>query len=267
MTGEMAHARLAGRVALVTGAASGIGRAVADVFAREGAAVAVVDVDAAGGAAAADAICSAGGRAMFLEADVTQDAQVRRAVDAALAWGGRLDIVVACAGVIRRATVLETSEADWDRLMAVNAKSVFLVSRHAIPAMRASGGGAIVTVASAWGLVGGRRAAAYCASKGAVVQLTRAMAVDHAADGIRVNCVCPGDTDTPMLRTEARELGEPVDAFLAGAARRPLGRVGRPDEIARAVLFLASDESSFVTGTTLVVDGGGTAGTGGGGSG
>lgn len=246
----------------MTGGASGIGRAVAVLFGREGAAVAIVDRDGPASAAVADAIVAEGGRATWHEADVTRAEEVERAVAAVLAWAGRLDIVVTSAGVVRRATVTETSEADWDRVMAVNVKGVYLTARAAIPAMRASGGGAIVTIASGWGLVGGPRAAAYCASKGAVVQLTRAMAIDHAADGIRVNCVCPGDTDTPMLRAEAAELGEPLDRFLQASARRLLGRVGRPEEIAHAVLFLASDRASFVTGATLVVDGGGVAGCG-----
>jgi NAD(P)-dependent dehydrogenase (short-subunit alcohol dehydrogenase family) len=144
--------------------------------------------------------------------------------------------------------------------MAVNVKSIFLLSKHAIPVMAESGGGVIINTSSGWGLVGGRRAASYCASKGAVVLLTKAMALDHAPQNIRVNCLCPGDTDTPMLRNEARQLSEPVEAFLAEAARRPLGRIGTPDDIAQAALFLASDASGFITGTTLVVDGGGLAG-------
>jgi NAD(P)-dependent dehydrogenase (short-subunit alcohol dehydrogenase family) len=126
--------------------------------------------------------------------------------------------------------------------------------------MRQAGGGSIINTASGWGLVGGPRAAAYCASKGAVVLLTKAMAIDHGSDNIRVNCICPGDTDTPMLRSEAQQLGQPAEGYLAQAARRPLGRVGRPEEIAQAALYLASDASSFVTGTSLVVDGGGLAG-------
>lgn len=251
------------RGALVTGGASGIGRAVAGLLAREGALVAIVDCDGPGGRAAAEAIAASGGRATFIEADVTRCEDAQRAVEAALAWCGRLDVVVNSAGVIRRATVVETSEADWDRVMAVNVKGIYLVARYAIPAMRASGGGAIVNIASGWGLVGGPKAAAYCASKGAVVQLTRAMAIDHANEGIRVNCVCPGDTDTPMLRAEAAELGERFEEFVRRAARRPLGRVGLPEEVARAVVFLAGDQASFVTGTTLVVDGGGLAGCGG----
>ena len=143
--------------------------------------------------------------------------------------------------------------------MAVNVKSVYLMGRHAIPSMAAAGGGAIVNVGSGWGLKGGPRAASYCASKGAVVNLTRAMAIDHGPQGIRVTCVCPGDTDTPLLRSEARQLGEDEAAFMAAAADRPLARVGTPEDVARAVLYLVSDDAAWVTGTTLVVDGGGLA--------
>jgi NAD(P)-dependent dehydrogenase (short-subunit alcohol dehydrogenase family) len=251
---------LTGKTALVTGGASGIGRATAELFAAHGAAVAIVDLNAAEGQAAAGAI-AAGARVLFVQADVTRPDDVRRAVEVVVAEFGRLDILVNNAGIIRRATVVETSEADWDAVMAVNVRAAFLFAKCAIPLMAAAGGGVVINVASGWGLVGGRRAAAYCASKGALVQLTRAMALDHAADRIRVNCLCPGDTDTPMLRREAVELGAPIGEFLADAARRPLGRIGTPEDIARAALFLAGDASSFVTGTTLVVDGGGLAGT------
>ncbi len=156
--------------------------------------------------------------------------------------------------------MIGTTEEEWDRVMAVNVKSIFLLSKYAIPVMAQAGGGAIVNTASGWGLVGGRNAVSYCASKGAVVNMTRAMALDHGAQNIRVNCICPGDTDTPMLRNEARQLGESDEVFLAEAADRPLQRVGRPEDIAQAVLYLVSDAASFVTGTALVVDGGGLAG-------
>jgi NAD(P)-dependent dehydrogenase (short-subunit alcohol dehydrogenase family) len=144
--------------------------------------------------------------------------------------------------------------------MAVNVKSIFLMSKHAIPVMAGAGGGAIINTGSGWGIVGGRNAVSYCASKGAVVNMTRAMALDHGPQKIRVNCICPGDTDTPMLRSEAQQLGELEEHFLAEAADRPLQRIGRPGDIAQAALYLASDASSFVTGTSLVVDGGGLAG-------
>jgi NAD(P)-dependent dehydrogenase (short-subunit alcohol dehydrogenase family) len=252
--------RLADKVALITGGASGIGRATALLFAREGAAVSVVDVDESGGQIVAQTIVDGGGRAIFLRCDVSQAAGCRRAVQRTVEELGGLDILFNNAGIIRRATVVETSEAQWDRVMAVNVKSVFMLSKYAIPLMAQAGGGVIINTASAWGLVGGRKAAAYCASKAAVVLLTKAMALDHAEQSIRVNCICPGDTDTPMLRDEARQLGESDERFLAQAAQRPLQRIGRPEDIAQAALYLASDASSFVTGTTLVVDGGGLAG-------
>jgi NAD(P)-dependent dehydrogenase (short-subunit alcohol dehydrogenase family) len=162
---------------------------------------------------------------------------------------------------MRRSSVTELSEQDWDRVMAVNVKSIFLMSRLVIPIMAEGGGGSIINTASGWGLAGGPRAAVYCASKGAVVLLTKAMSIDHGPQKIRVNCICPGDTDTGMLRDEARQLGAREDVFLADSARRPLGRLGQPEEIAQAALYLASDASSFVTGAALVVDGGGLAGS------
>jgi len=252
--------RLRGKVALITGAASGIGRATALLFAHEGAAVSAVDLDEAGGQAIAQTIVDDGGRAIFLRCDVSQAADCQRAVGQTVEKLGGLDILFNNAGVIRRATVLDTTEAEWDRVMAVNVKSIFLLSRYAIPVMAQAGGGAIINTGSGWGLVGGRKAVSYCASKGAVVNMTRAMALDHGGQKVRVNCVCPGDTDTAMLRDEARQLGQSDEQFLAGAADRPLGRIGQPEDIAQAVLYLASDASSFVTGATMVVDGGGLAG-------
>ena len=250
---------LTGRQALITGAASGIGRAIAELFAREGAAVVVIDLNAAG-QATADAITAAGGCALFVRADVTRMEDCRRAVDETLQAFGGLDVLVNCAGIIRRASVLGTTEEEWDRVMAVNVNSVFLMSKCAIPAMVRAGGGVILNIASGWGLKGGRDAVAYCASKGAVVNMTRAMALDHSDEGIRVNCICPGDTDTPMLREEARQLGQAEGQFLASSAERPLRRLGTPEDIAQAALYLASDAAAFVTGTSLVVDGGGLAG-------
>jgi NAD(P)-dependent dehydrogenase (short-subunit alcohol dehydrogenase family) len=258
---EKVAGKIAGKVALITGAASGIGRATALLFAREGAELVLADVNADAGQRVVDQITKSGGRAFFEGIDVTRAADCQRLVERAIREFGRIDILFNNAGIIRRATVLDLSEDDWDRVMAVNVKSIYLLSREVIPHMQKAGGGTIINTASGWGLTGGAKAAVYCASKGAVVLLTKAMAVDHGSQKIRVNCICPGDTDTGMLREEARQLGEENSRFLAEAAQRPLGRVGTPEEIAQAALYLASDASSFVTGTALVIDGGGLAGS------
>ena len=252
--------QLAGKVALITGGASGIGRATALLFAREGAAVVLADVNASAGQSVADEIIQSRGRAFFEPVDVTRAADCKRLVERTIRDFGRIDILFNNAGIIRRATVLDLAEEEWDRVMAVNVKSIYLLSREVIPHMEKAGGGTIINTASGWGLAGGAKAAVYCASKGGVVLLTKALAIDHGSQRIRVNCICPGDTDTNMLRDEAQQLGEENSRFLAESAKRPLGRVGTPEEIAQAALYLASDASSFVTGTALVVDGGGLAG-------
>ena len=251
--------QLAGKVALITGGASGIGRATALLFAREGAAVVLADVNHDAAQRVVEEIVQTGGTTFFETVDVTSAADCRRVVERATGEFSRIDILFNNAGIIRRATVMDLSEDDWDRVMAVNVKSIYLLSREVIPHMEKQGAGSIINTASGWGLAGGAKAAVYCASKGAVVLLTKAMAIDHGPR-IRVNCICPGDTDTGMLRAEAQQLGEESQRFLADAAKRPLGRVGKPEEIAQAVLYLASDASSFVTGTALLVDGGGLAG-------
>jgi NAD(P)-dependent dehydrogenase (short-subunit alcohol dehydrogenase family) len=253
--------KLSGKAAIVTGGASGIGRASALLFAREGAAVTIVDIDEAGAKLARE-INDAGGRASFALTDVTTAAGCRAVVDRTTKEFGGVQVLFNNAGMIRRATVPETTEQDWDAVMAVNVKSIFLMCREVIPIMARAQGGSVINTASGWGLAGGARAAAYCASKGAVVLMTKAMAIDHGPQKIRVNCICPGDTDTVMLRSEARQLGEEEAQFLCASAHRPLGRIGKPEEIARAALFLASDAASFVTGTALVVDGGGLAASG-----
>ena len=252
---------LAGRIALVTGAASGIGAATAIRFAAEGAAVGLADRDEAGLARVAAKIAGAGGRALPLPLDLAQPGAPDRAVDAVVEAFGGLDVLVAAAGIIRRHTALETSDAEWDEVLAVNLTAVFRCCRAAIPRIRERGGGAIVTVGSGWGLVAGPRSVSYAATKAAVVNLTRALAIDHGPEGIRVNCICPGDTDTALLRDEFRQLGaSALDGMAGSAAARPLRRVGAPEEIAASILYLASDEAAYVTGTTLVVDGGGLAG-------
>ena len=250
---------LRNQVALITGGASGIGRATAILFAQEGADVAIVDINAELGRSAVAEIEAAGGRAVFISCDVTRSEDCRQAVEKTVTAFGGLDILFNNAGIIRRADVITTTEAEWDRVMEVNVKSVFLMSKYAIPHMGKRGGGAIINTSSGWGLKGGGNAISYCASKGAVTNMTRAMAIDHGEQNIRVNAVCPGDTDTPLLRDEARQLRQPEKEFLADAASRPLGRYAQPIEIAQAVLYLVSDASSFVTGAALVVDGGGLA--------
>jgi len=229
------------------------------LLARGGACVVAADRDRAG-EQVVEAINAGGAEAVFVEADLTRAGDCEEVVRAARDQFGGLDLLINNAGVVLRASIEETSEADWDLTMDVNVKAIFLLSKAAIPAMAAGGGGAIVNTASGWGLAAGPRAAAYCASKGAVVQLTKAMAIDHAAQGIRVNCVCPGDIDTPMLVAEADALGVPRPEFLAAAGDRPMARVGSPEEVARAILYLAGDTASYVTGTALVIDGGGLLG-------
>jgi NAD(P)-dependent dehydrogenase (short-subunit alcohol dehydrogenase family) len=249
---------LEGKVAIITGAASGIGRAASLLFAQEGASVALVDLDPRGERVAHE-IESKGRKAHFIRSDLTVADNCRESVERVVETFGKLNILFNNAGTIVRQSIIDLTETDWDRVMAINTKSVFLMSKFAVPALRSSGG-VIINTGSGWGLVGGPKAAVYCASKGAVVLLTKAMAIDLGPEGIRVNCLCPGDTDTSMLREEARQLGEDEADILAGGADRPLGRIGSPDEVARAALFLASDQSTYVTGTTLVVDGGGLAG-------
>ncbi len=245
--------------AIVTGGAGGIGRATAIAFAGEGAKVAIVDLDGEGADAVANEIIAAGGDAIALQADVSSETDIMRVVESAVESFGGVDVVFNNAGIIRRATAIELTVEEWDRVFAVNVRSVFLMCKHVVPVMAAGGGGSIVNTGSGWGLKGGANALSYCASKGAVVNMTRALAIDHGPQGIRVNSVNPGDTNTDMLRNEAAQLGEDPSAFLAEAGDRPLGRMGEPAEIAAAVVWLASDASSYVTGAALVVDGGGIA--------
>jgi NAD(P)-dependent dehydrogenase (short-subunit alcohol dehydrogenase family) len=251
--------RLQNRVALITGGTSGIGEAVALLFAREGAKVAITGRNESRGHAVTARVLESGGKAIFVRTDVRHAAECKRAVDATLRSFGRLDVLFNNAGVFFPQTALECSEEEWDLQIDINLKGTFLMSKYALEPMIAQGGGVIINNSSGWGLVGGDKAVAYCASKGGVVLLTKAMAIDHGRQGIRVNCICPGDVDTPMLPEDARRRGLEWKTYLAGCEGRPLGRIGTPEEIAKAVLFLASDDSSFMTGAALVVDGGGTA--------
>jgi NAD(P)-dependent dehydrogenase (short-subunit alcohol dehydrogenase family) len=251
--------RLAGRAAIVTGGTSGMGRATALLFAREGAMVAVGGRDEERGRDVVGAIRRDGGQAILARGDVRSAADCRRIAEETLAAFGRIDVLFNNAGVFFPHTVPDCTEEEWDLTVDVNLKGTFLMSKAVLPHMIARRNGVIINNGSGWGLVGGDAAASYCASKGGVVLLTKAMAVDHGRQGIRVNCICPGDVDTPMLPADAKSRGQSWEEYLKGAVNRPLGRIGTPDEIARAALFLASDDSSFMTGATLVVDGGGTA--------
>jgi NAD(P)-dependent dehydrogenase (short-subunit alcohol dehydrogenase family) len=251
--------RLQNEVALVTGGTSGIGEATAILFAKEGARVAITGRNEKRGHAVLDQILESGGKAIFIRTDVRQTAECRRAVDETLNSFGKLDILFNNAGVFYPQTMLECGEEEWDLQIDINLKGTFLMSKFALPSMIQQGGGVIINNSSGWGIVGGDKAVAYCASKGGVILLTKAMAIDHGRQGIRVNCICPGDVDTPMLPEDARMRGLKWEDYLAGCANRPLGRIGTTDEIAKAVLFLASDDSSFMTGAALVVDGGGIA--------
>jgi NAD(P)-dependent dehydrogenase (short-subunit alcohol dehydrogenase family) len=243
--------RFHGKVALITGGGSGIGRAVAVRLASEGADVAVADIDSAAGRGTCDLVETEGRKALFVEADVTRGADAERMVRETVTSLGRLDVLFTSAGVGAGGDVVTTTEEYWDRVIDLDLKGVFLVCKHAVPAMREVGGGAIVHVAS----IGGERgnwAASFCAAKGGVVNLTRSMALAHAKEGIRVNCVCPGYVATPIIQA----IVDDPERLAAVSARHPMGRIGRAEEVAAAVAFLASDEASFITGAILPVDGG-----------
>jgi len=213
------------------------------------------------GARAADSVAEAGGTAHVWLGDLSGPAACQDVVARAVEVMGRLDLLVNCAGLIYRATAEQTTDEEWRHTMSVNVDAVFYTSRAAIPVMRAQGRGAIVNVASDWGLVGGELAVAYCASKGAVVLMTKAMALDHAREGIRVNAVCPGDCDTPMLDTEAAQRGvDPLESRGEAGEAVPVGRIGWPEEVAKLVAYLASDAAAFITGAAIPIDGGNTAG-------
>ena len=250
--------RFSGKVAIVTGGASGIGRATALAFAREGASVAIADVDRAGGEDALRETIARGGQAIFVEADVSEAAGAARIIDHTVASFGGVDILHNNAAVVFYGTVPDTPEHEWDRVLGVNLRGAYLCSKYAIPEMVKRGGGAIVNTASVQAFASQRLVAAYAASKAGVVALTKTMALDHASEGIRVNCVCPGSIDTPMVRNAAKifSMDDPAAAVRGWAEAHPVGRIGEPGEVAAAVLFLASSEASFVTGTTLTVDGG-----------
>jgi NAD(P)-dependent dehydrogenase (short-subunit alcohol dehydrogenase family) len=249
------------KVAVVTGAGSGIGAATVAELAEQGVAVGALDVDLDAARAVCDAVVAAGGQAAPFGCDVRDDASVRDALAAVAERFGGLDISVASAGVIRYGKLDELSDDDWDFQIDTNLRGVFLLARHAIPLLRSRGGGAIVNVASTQAFASQELVGAYTASKGAIVALTRTLALDHARDGIRANAVGPGSVDTAMLRWAAGvfEPDDPAKALDEWGERHPIGRVIQPVEVARVIAFLASDAASAVTGTTVMVDGGATA--------
>ena len=251
-------ARLEGKVALISGAARGMGAAEARIFAKEGAKVVIGDVLQEEGAAVAGEISEFGGEALFVHLDVTDEESWRSAVGEAVKTFGKLDVLVNNAGIWRGGRVEDTTSEDWDAVLDVNAKGVFLGTKLAIPEMRKAGGGSIVNISSTAGLVGSARgaASAYTASKGAVRLFTKSTAMQYAKEGIRANSVHPGAVDTPMIQ-QVWDSFDPNDE--GPRMRNPLGRIGTPEDVAYGALFLASDESSFVTGSELVIDGGGTA--------
>ncbi len=254
--------RFEGKTAVVTGAATGIGEAVALAFGREGANVAVVDVNQEAAAGTLAAITAEGGTGITVIADVSQASDCERiAVEAVSAFGG-IDYLVASAGIQTYGTVVDTDEDTWDRTLSVNLKGIYLAAKHCVPEMIKGGGGAIVNVASVQGLMSQPNVAAYAASKGAVIAMTRTMALDHAKDNIRVNSLCPGSIDTPLLRFAADMISpdDPAGAIVDWGKLHPLGRVGQPSEMAEVVLFLVSDAASFMTGAAVVADGGLTIG-------
>ena len=248
--------RLEGEVAIITGGNSGIGRATAEAMAREGAAVVVAARNKQLGEETVAFIRASGGKALFVATDVTREAQVRRMVNKTVKAYGKLTVLFNNAGIFLKGTVVDIPLADWDRVMNVNVRGTFLCSRHAIPKMIESGGGSIINCSSVSAVVGNEGGSAYNASKGAIQNLTRNMALDFVGDGIRVNNICPGVIETPMLVGDITDEKELKKVRLRSGKKQVMGRWGRPEEIADAAVFLASPEASYVNGTSLFVDGG-----------
>jgi NAD(P)-dependent dehydrogenase (short-subunit alcohol dehydrogenase family) len=250
---------LSGKVAVITGGASGIGLGAGSRLAEAGARVALLDIDDAKGQEAVRNLRERGLPVSYYRCDVTSDADCRRVTEEIISDMARIDILFNNAGVAFRKNTVDLAEEEWDLALNVSLKGAYLLSHHMIPHMITGGGGSIINTGSGWSISGGAEAVSYCAAKGGILNMTRAMAIDHGKDNIRVNCVCPGDIDTPMLRSECEQLGEDPVEFMKDAADRPLARVGTPTDVANAVLFFASDMSTWVTGAFLTVDGGGTA--------
>ncbi len=251
--------RLAKKVAIITGAGAGIGRATALLFAREGARVVVADCDRNAGEETVALIAKEGGDATFVAVDVSKAADVQRMVKTTLDRYDTLDILVNNAGIYTQGDVVETTEEEWHRILGVNLTGVFLCSKYCAPAMIESGRGAIVNIASEAGIVGIKNQVAYNVSKSGVIALTKSMALDLAPHNVRVNCLCPGRTLTPLVKQVIAEADDPESTRRALEEDRPVNRMGKPEEIAAGILFLASDESTYATGSVLAIDGGYTA--------
>lgn len=248
--------RLSGKVAVITGAASGMGRATSILFAKEGAKVVVADINDKGGAETVGEIKKAGGEAIFVHTDVSKEKDVANLIKTAVDKYGGLDILYNNAGMAAPPGLENVTEEQWYKVLDVNLKSAFLGCKYAIPEMKKRGGGAIISTSSTAGLTASRDSALYCITKHGIVGLTKSLAMALARDNIRVNCVCPGPVDTPMSPQFYAAVADPEKARRARIERLPMGRIGKPEEIAEAVLFLASDASSFVTGVPFPVDGG-----------
>ena len=248
--------RFRGKVVLITGAGVGIGRAAAVRFGKEGAKVAINSLTPANGQETLRLLQEAGGQGIYIQGDVSLAADARRMVEETIKAFGRIDILVNNAGIVLPGRVDNISEEDWDRTIAVNLKGVYLVSKYTIPEMRKIGGGVIVLNASVVAIKGVKDRGAYTASKGGVLALTKAMAADYLSENIRVNCVCPGTTYTPSLERRIQAFADPEKARVDFIARQPMGRLGKDEEIAAAILFAASDEAAFMTGANIAIDGG-----------
>lgn len=252
---------LEGKVVIISGAASGIGKGTAVKLADFGAKIILLDVNANNGALVQEEINENGGEAFFIKCDVTDSSSCKRAVETVIDKYGKIDVLFNNAGIAVRKNAVDLEPEEWDLALNVSLKGQYLLSKYVIPFMKKNGGGSIINTGSGWSLRGGENAVAYCAMKGGTLNMTRAMCLDHGKDNIRVNTVCPGDIDTPMLQSECEQLGGVYDdEYKNECGERPIARLGTPDDVANAVLFLASDMSSWVSGTHLVVDGGGIAG-------